>query len=70
MREVDYSALPRQKFGEQSYAHMVPNPTGRLNITSEPPEKPYAISLSVIVATILKYGKLSHPLSVIQDQLI
>jgi hypothetical protein len=54
---------------------MVPTPTGRLNITSEPPEKPYAISLSVIVATILihntgKYGKLSHPLSVIQDQLI
>lgn len=53
MRKVDYSALLRKKFGQQSYAHMVPTPTGRLNITSEPSEKPYAINLSVIVGTIL-----------------
>jgi len=53
MRQVDYSALLRHKFGQQSYAHMVPTPTGRLNITSEPPEKPHAINLFVIAGTIL-----------------
>jgi len=55
MREVDYSALPLQKSGQQSYVHMVLTPTGRLNITSEPPEKPYATRLSIIVGTILTH---------------